>query len=36
VGSDLTNAHATRSQIDALGVSYEGKSAFSRGFVWTA
>jgi hypothetical protein len=37
VGSDVTIAHATRSQIDAFGISYEGKSAFSRSeFSWAA
>ena len=36
-GPDLTVAHATRSQIDAFGISYEGKSAFSRSeFAWAA
>src|SRR4051812_47727009 len=36
-GPDLTVAHATRSRIDAFGISYEGKSAFSRSeFAWTA
>lgn len=35
-GSDLTVARATRSQIDAFGISYEGKSAFSRDFAWAA
>jgi hypothetical protein len=34
-GPDLTIAHATRSRIDAFGISYEGKSAFSRSeFAW--
>jgi hypothetical protein len=37
VGPELTIAHATRSQIDAFGISYEGKSAFSRSeFAWAA
>ena len=37
VGSDLTVAHATRSRIDAFGISYDGKSAFSRSeFAWAA
>jgi hypothetical protein len=37
VGSELTIAHATRSQIDAFGISYEGKSGFSRSeFAWAA
>jgi hypothetical protein len=36
-GSELTVAHATRSQIDAFGISYEGKAAFSRSeFAWAA
>jgi hypothetical protein len=36
-GSELTIAHATRSQIDAFGIAYEGKSAFSRSaFAWAA
>jgi hypothetical protein len=36
-GPDLTIAHATRSQIDAFGISYEGKAAFSRSeFAWAA
>ena len=36
-GSELTIAHATRSRIDAFGISYEGKSAFSRSeFAWAA
>ena len=35
-GSELTIAHATRSHIDAFGISYEGKSAFSHGFAWAA
>ena len=36
-GPELTVAHATRSQIDAFGISYEGKSAFSRSeFAWAA
>src|SRR4029078_11457210 len=36
-GSDMTIAHATRSRIDAFGISYEGKSAFSRSeFSWAA
>ena len=37
VGSDLAIAHATRSRIDAFGISYEAKSAFSRSeFAWAA
>jgi hypothetical protein len=36
-GSELTVAHATRSRIDAFGVSYEGRSAFSNSkFAWAA
>ena len=35
-GADLTIAHATRSRIDAFGISYEGKSAFSHEFSWAA
>jgi hypothetical protein len=36
-GSELTIAKATRSRIDAFGVAYEGKSAFSRSnFTWAA
>ena len=36
-GSELTIAHATRSSIDAFGISYEGKSGFSRSsFAWAA
>jgi hypothetical protein len=36
-GSELTVAHATRSTIDAFGISYEGKSGFSRSqFSWAA
>jgi hypothetical protein len=34
---DVTVARATRSRIDAFGISYEGKSAFSRSeFAWAA
>ena len=36
VGSDLTIAKATRSNISAFGVEYEGKSAFSSAFAWAA
>ena len=36
VGSELTIARATRSRIDAFGISYEGKSAFSHDFAWAA
>jgi hypothetical protein len=35
-GSELTIAHAMRSWIDAFGISYEGKSAFSHEFAWAA
>jgi hypothetical protein len=36
-GAELTVAHATRSSINAFGVSFEGKSAFSRSsFAWAA
>ncbi len=36
-GSELTVAHATRSQIDAFGIQYEGNSAFSTSqFTWAA
>jgi hypothetical protein len=36
-GPELTIAHATRSRIDAFGIAYEGKSAFSRSeFAWAA
>jgi hypothetical protein len=36
-GPELTVAHATRSRIDAFGIAYEGKSAFSRSeFAWAA
>ena len=36
-GSELTVAHATRSKIDAFGIRYEGKAAFSSSrFAWTA
>jgi hypothetical protein len=35
--SELTIARATRSKIDAFGISYEGKSAFSTSeFSWSA
>lgn len=37
VGGELTVAHATRSNIDAFGIAYEGRSAFSRSsFSWAA
>ena len=36
-GSELTVARAMRSKIDAFGISYEGKSAFSKSeFAWAA
>ena len=36
-GSTLTVAHATRSQIDAFGIRYHGKSGFSSDhFAWAA
>ena len=35
-GSELTIAKATRSSIDAFGIEYEGKSAFSSPFSWAA
>ena len=36
-GPDLTVAHATRSKIDAFGITYEGHAAFSRSdFSWAA
>jgi hypothetical protein len=36
-GSELTVAHATRSEIDAFGIEYEGKAAFSTSrFSWAA
>src|SRR2546421_9296586 len=36
-GSELTIAHATRSKIDAFGISYEGKAGFSSSqFSWAA
>lgn len=36
-GSELTIAKATRSRIDAFGIAYEGKSAFtSSKFAWAA
>jgi hypothetical protein len=37
VGSELTIAKATRSRINAFGIEYEGKSAFSSSqFSWAA
>jgi hypothetical protein len=36
-GSELTVSHATRSKIDAFGIQYEGKAAFSSSrFAWAA
>jgi hypothetical protein len=36
-GSELNVAHATRSKIDAFGISYEGNAAFSTSrFSWSA
>jgi hypothetical protein len=36
-GPELTVAHATRSRIDAFGIAYEAKAAFSRSeFAWAA
>jgi hypothetical protein len=35
-GSELTIAKATRSRINAFGIEYEGKSAFSSQFSWAA
>jgi hypothetical protein len=36
-GSELTIAHATRSKIDAFGIRYEGRAAFSKSqFSWAA
>jgi hypothetical protein len=36
-GSELTISKATRSSIDAFGISYEGRSGFSRSsFSWAA
>ncbi|MBV8948183.1 MAG: DUF1326 domain-containing protein [Solirubrobacterales bacterium] len=36
-GPDLTVAHATRSKIDAFGITYDGNAAFSRSaFSWAA
>jgi hypothetical protein len=36
-GSELTIAHATRSDIDAFGVAFDGNAAFSRSqFSWAA
>lgn len=35
-GPDLTVARATSSKVDAFGIQYEGKSAFSSAFSWAA
>jgi|SRR5579884_882523 len=36
-GSELNVAHATRSRIDAFGIQYDGKAAFSTSsFAWAA
>ena len=36
-GDELTVAHATRANVDAFGVKFEGRSAFSRSsFSWAA
>ena len=36
-GSELSVAHATRSKIDAFGIQYEGRAAFSTSqFSWAA
>jgi hypothetical protein len=35
-GSELTISHATRSRIDAFGISYEARSGFSHEFAWAA
>ncbi|MBV9334973.1 MAG: DUF1326 domain-containing protein [Solirubrobacterales bacterium] len=36
-GPDLTVAHATRSKVDAFGITYDGNAAFSRSeFSWAA
>ena len=37
VGSDLTMAEAKRTQINAFGIQYEGKTGLSKsGFAWAA
>ncbi len=37
VAPDLTMAEAKRSQIDAFGIQYEGKTGLSKsGFAWAA
>ena len=35
-GSELTAAEATRSQISAFGIEYEGKTGLSSAFSWAA
>ncbi|HEY3943893.1 MAG TPA: DUF1326 domain-containing protein [Solirubrobacteraceae bacterium] len=35
-GRELTVARATSSKVDAFGIQYEGKSAFSSAFSWAA
>jgi Protein of unknown function (DUF1326) len=35
-GSELTIGRATRSDISAFGVEYEGRSGFSSAFSWAA
>jgi hypothetical protein len=35
-GRELTVARATSSKVDAFGIQYEGKSAFSSPFSWAA
>lgn len=35
-GSELTIARATRSRINAFGIEYDAKSAFSAPFAWAA
>ena len=35
-GSELTIAKATRTDINAFGIEYEGKAAFSSPFAWAA
>jgi hypothetical protein len=37
VGSELTISRATRAKVDAFGIQYEGKAAFSSSkFSWAA
>jgi hypothetical protein len=35
-GPELTAAEATRSQISAFGIEYEGKTGLSAPFAWAA